>query len=115
MSFQFSNPVWLLALIPAVPWVVWLSWKSDVQIQAWRHWTALVLRLLVVLALCLGMAGLQWKKPLEGITVFFMLDSSQSIPSPQQETARAYVNEAAKEQKAERPRRRAGFRRGRCN
>ncbi len=99
MTFQFSNPVWLLALIAAVPWVIWLSWKSDVQIQAWRHWTAMVLRLLIVLALCLGMAGLQRKKPLEGMTVFFMLDRSQSVPSPQQETARAYVNQAARDKK----------------
>jgi uncharacterized membrane protein len=99
MNFQFSNPVWLLALIPAVPSVIWLSWKSDVRIEAWRHWTAMVLRLLVVLALCLGMAGLQRKKPLEGITVFFMLDRSQSVPSPQQDSARAYVNQAAKDKK----------------
>jgi uncharacterized membrane protein len=95
MSFQFSNPIWLLALIFAVPWVVWLSWKSDVRIEAWRHWSAMVLRLLVVLALCLGMAGLQFKKPMEGLTVFFMLDRSQSVPSPQQESARVYVNQAA--------------------
>jgi len=99
MTFQFSNPVWLLTLIVAVPWVAWLSWKSDVRIEAWRHWTAMVLRLLVVLALCLGMAGLQRKKPLEGITVFYMLDRSQSVPSPQQETARAYVNHSAKDKK----------------
>jgi uncharacterized membrane protein len=99
MTFQFSNPLWLLALIVALPWVAWLSWKSDVRIEAWRHWTAMVLRLLVVLALCLGMAGLQRKKPLEGITVFFMLDRSQSVPSPQQETARAFVNQTARGKK----------------
>jgi len=100
MTFQFSNPLWLLALIPAVPWTLWLSWKSDVQIGAWRHWTAMALRLLVVLALCLAMAGLQWRKPLEGMTVFFVLDRSQSVPSPQQEAARAYVNQASKDKKA---------------
>ncbi len=99
MTFQFSNPAWLLALIVAAPWMVWYSWKSDVQIQPWRHWTAMVLRLLIVLALCLGMAGLQRKKPLEGTTVFYMLDRSQSVPSPQQETARAYVNQSAKDKK----------------
>ena len=95
MNFQFSNPIWLLTLAAAVPWVLWLSWKSDVRIGAWRHWTAMTLRLLVVMALCLSLAGLQWKKPLEGMTVFFMLDRSQSIPSPQQDAARAYVNKAA--------------------
>jgi uncharacterized membrane protein len=99
MNFQCSNPVWLLALVVAVPWAVWLSWKSDVRIEAWRHWTALALRLAVILALCLGMAGLQFKKPLEGMTTFFMLDRSQSVPSPQQETARAYVNQASKGKK----------------
>ncbi len=100
MTFQFSNPIWLLTLAVAVPWVLWLSWKSDVRIGPWRHWTALALRLLVVLALCLGLAGLQWKKPLEGMTVFFMLDRSQSVPSPQQDAARAYVNQAAADKKA---------------
>ncbi len=95
MTFQFTDPSWLFALAVAAPWVVWLSWKSDVQTGPWRRWTALVLRLLVVLALGLAMAGLQWRKPIEGMTVFFMLDRSQSVPSPQQELARAFVNQTA--------------------
>ena len=100
MNFQFTNPLWLLALLVAVPWVIWLSWKSDVQIGKWRHWSAFVVRLIIVLALILAIAGLQWKKPLEGMNVFFLLDRSQSIPSPQQETAKNYANETAKEKKS---------------
>jgi uncharacterized membrane protein len=100
MTFQFTNPNWLWALVLALPWVIWLSWKSDVQIGPWRHWTALFLRVLVVLALGLAMAGLQWKKPLEGMTLYFMLDRSQSIPSPQQELARNLVNQMSKGKKA---------------
>jgi len=100
MTFQFSNPVWLAALPPAVAWVLWLFWKSDVQIGAWRRWMALVLRLLVVLALCFAMAGLQWRKPLEGMTVFYMLDRSQSIPSPQQDAEKAFVNQSFKGKQA---------------
>lgn len=84
----------------ALPWVIWLSWKSDVQIGPVRHWTALVLRVLMVLALGLAMAGLQWKKPIEGMTTYFMLDRSQSIPSPQQELARNLVNQMSKGKKA---------------
>jgi uncharacterized membrane protein len=99
MSFQFTHPLWLLLLVVALPWVGWLAWKSDVQITPWRRGVALALRILVVLALCLALAGLQWKKPLEGMSVFFMLDRSQSIPSPQQELARNYVNQAAKKMK----------------
>jgi len=100
MTFQFTDPMWLSALAAAALWVVWLSRKSDVQTGPWRRWTSLVLRLLVVLALGLAMAGLQWKKPIEGMTVFFMLDRSQSVPSPQQELARAFVNQTAAEKKA---------------
>ncbi len=59
----------------------------------------MALRLLVVLALCLAMAGLQWKRPIEGMNVFFLLDRSQSVPSPQQEIARNYVNQASKRKK----------------
>ncbi len=100
MNFQFTNPIWLLTLLAAVPWVLWLSWKSDVQIGAWRQGTALALRLLVVLALALAMAGLQWKRPIEGMTIFYLLDRSESVPSDQQELARRYVLESAKEKKA---------------
>ena len=100
MNFQFTDPVWLFALAAAVPWIIWLTWKSDVQIGAWRRWTALLLRLLIVLALTLAMAGLQWKKPIEGMTAFFMLDRSQSVPSPQQELARTYVIDSSKTKKA---------------
>jgi uncharacterized membrane protein len=92
--------MWLFAVAAAMAWVFWLSWKSDVQIGPWRRWTALCLRWLVVLALGLAAAGLQWKKPIEGMTVFYMLDRSQSIPSPQQDLSRNFVNQTAREKKA---------------
>jgi len=112
MTFQFSNPLWLLALPVATAWTVWLFWKSDVQIGVWRRWTALVLRLLVMLALCFAAAGLQWRKPQQGMTVYYMLDRSQSIPSPQQDAQRAFVNQSFKAKKGQRHRGRFGFRRG---
>jgi uncharacterized membrane protein len=95
MNFQFSHPLWLLLLPPAWFWVLWLFWKSDVQINRWRRWAALIIRMVVVLAAVLAMAGLQWMRPLEGMNIFFLLDRSDSIPSPQQEAARKYVNEIA--------------------
>jgi uncharacterized membrane protein len=104
MNFQFTNPIWLLTLVFAAPWLIWLSWKSDVQIGPWRHWTALALRLLVALALALAMAGLQWKRPIEGMTVFYLLDRSDSVPSSppsdQQGLALKYVVDSAGEKNA---------------
>jgi uncharacterized membrane protein len=101
MSFQFTHPGWLLALLVAVPWVVWLTIHSDVQTNAWRRWTALGIRLIIVCALILAIAGLQWNKPQEGMNVFFLLDRSDSVPSDQQEFARDFVTQASSAKKRE--------------
>src|SRR6266567_2610559 len=101
MPFQFTHPQYLLLLPLAGGWVIWLAWKSDVQISPWRRWLALGIRLTVVLAMVLAIAGLQWLRPLEGMNVFFLLDRSDSIPSPQQEGARKFVNETAMRKKKE--------------
>ena len=97
MKFQFTHPLYLLALIPALAWVLWFAWKTDVQTSPWRRWVALTIRVLVLVALVFAIAGLQWLLPVEGMNVFFVLDRSDSIPSAQQETAREYVNQAAKQ------------------
>ena len=97
MNFQFTHPYYLLALIPALAWVIWFAWKTDVQVSTWRRWSALTIRIIIVLALVLAVAGLQWLLPVEGMNVFFVLDRSDSIPSPQQEAARDYVNKVARQ------------------
>ena len=95
MRFQLTHP-WLLAVLPlAVAWMVWLWVKSDVQINAWRRWISLCLRLLVTAAVCLAVAGLQWLRPQEGLNVFYLLDRSDSIPPNQQEQSRELVNQTA--------------------
>src|SRR5262245_54393618 len=95
MNFQYTNPNWLFALPPALAWVFWLAWKSDVSVSAWRRWLACGLRFVVATALILALAGVQWKRPLEGMNVVFLLDRSDSIPSPQQELSREFVLKAA--------------------
>lgn len=101
MAIQFTNPAWLLLLLAAVPWTVWLALRSDVQTSAWRKWTSFGLRLLIVLLLVLAIAGLQWKRPQEGMNVFFLLDRSDSIPSQQQESAREYLTKVSAAKKKE--------------
>lgn len=100
MNFQLTNPWWLGLAPICVAWVIWLALKTDVQISPWRRWTALSIRLFIVGLLVLAIAGLQWKRPLEGMNVYFALDRSDSIPSSQQEAAREYVNKAAELKKA---------------
>jgi uncharacterized membrane protein len=97
MNFQFTHPLYLLALIPALAWTLWLFWKTDVQIGTFRRWLALGLRVVIVIALVLAMAGLQWRQPQEGVNVMFVLDRSDSVPSAQQEAAFKYAMRASAE------------------
>lgn len=94
MRFQFTNPGWLFLLLPGLAWVAYLTVKSDVHIGAWRRWIAFSIRVLVLALLVLAVAGLQWKRPLEGMNVFYVLDRSDSIPPAQQDAARNYVNKS---------------------
>ncbi len=96
---QFTHPIYLLLALPALAWIFWLAWKTDVQIVPWRRWTALGLRTVVCLALVFAIAGLQWLLPVEGMNVFFVLDRSDSVPSAQQDAAKALVNKMADQKK----------------
>lgn len=99
MKFHFTHPEYLALLPVAWAWVIWLAVRTDVQIGAWRRWSALATRVLVVSLLVLAVAGLRWLKPLEGVNVFFLLDRSDSVPSQQQEAARQLVNRLAHDKK----------------
>lgn len=101
MNFQFTHPHWLWLLPPAWGWLVWLAWKSDVAVAAWRRGAATALRLLVATLLVLGLAGLQWRQPQEGVNVFCLLDRSDSVPSLQQEAARRLANRFAEGRRKE--------------
>ena len=59
MNIQFSNPGFLWWLLLVVPGVVWLCRHSDSSLSPWRLWMSCFVRLLVVVALTLAMAGLQ--------------------------------------------------------
>ena len=95
MPFQFTHPWWLLALVFGLAWVIRLSLRSDSSLVGWRRWAALGVRAAVTLALGLALAGMQYRLPVEGMNVFFVLDRSDSIPAGQQEGAREFVNQSS--------------------
>lgn len=97
MDFQFVYPHWLWLLPPVGAWIVWLTRTSFVQLSPARRWFVCGLRLLIALAMILALAGFQWRRPIEGLNVFFLLDQSDSIPESQREQARLWVNRAAAE------------------
>lgn len=97
---NFTHPWYLLLLVPGVAWVLWLALKSDAQLGPVRRWFALGLRLIILVCLILAISGLQFLRPVEGMNVFFVLDRSDSVPSPQQEFARDYVNKTSGKKKS---------------
>lgn len=99
MNFTFTHPAWLLALPPAFAWLFWLAWRSDASLTTWRKWIAFGIRVAVVLAVVLALAGIRWMRPQEGMNVVFLLDRSDSVPSEQQEAAREWVNKTAAKKK----------------
>jgi len=102
MNFQFTHPYWLLLALPALAWVFWLGWRTEAQLNPFRKWTALTLRVIVTLAIVFAIAGLQWLRPVEGMNVYFVLDRSDSIPSEQQDAAKNLVNRlTARKQKGD--------------
>lgn len=97
MPFQFTHPLWLLALIPGLLWVGWVAWHSDTSLARWRRVTTLILRILLLLLVVGGLAGLQRREPIDAMNVFFLLDRSDSIPSLQQEAGLRFVNQTVKQ------------------
>ena len=100
MSFQFTYPYCLLLLLPALAWIIWLGWNSDVQVSPWRRWLSGILRMVVVTILILALAGIQWRKPQEGMNVFFVLDRSDSVPGVAQEEAENLAYRMAAQKKS---------------
>jgi uncharacterized membrane protein len=95
MKVQFTHPEYLFLLLPALAWIGWLAWKSDVHAPKWRRIGGTAIRIIIVVCLCLALAGFQWLHPREGMNVFFVLDRSESIPAGQEENAREFVNRAS--------------------
>ena len=55
------------------------------------------LRLLVVTAVVLALAELQWKKPQDGMNIYFLMDRSQSVPNAEQQAAHRLLTSVEKQ------------------
>jgi uncharacterized membrane protein len=75
-----SAPVFLLLLI-ALPLFVGLGWPSRGPSRR-REIVSLALRLLMVLGLILGLAGLEIRRQTEALSVVFLVDDSDSMRVP---------------------------------
>ncbi len=63
-----------------------------------RVWVALILRTLLFVVLILALAGAQLIRPVENLTVVFLIDGSDSVTPAQRQWALNYMNDALDEQ-----------------
>ncbi len=87
-----TTPIALLGLL-TLPVFLWLGWPRG----AWgrgRRIAALVLRGLIVVALVLGLAGLEVVRGGDTLAVVFLIDASDSMPDATVEAARTYAEDA---------------------
>ncbi len=89
LGFAAPGYLWLLLLLPLV-W--WLSRRSLAGLGFVRAGLALFLRMSVVTGFVLALAGVQWRQENQRVTVFFLLDQSESIPAPRRNLMMEYVS-----------------------
>lgn len=92
----FDEPAWLW-LLSAIPLLVVVSMRSLAGLDRARRVTALVMRSLVIAALALALARVQFVKRNKNVAVMFVLDRSASIPQDLHEKSQDFIRKAAKE------------------
>lgn len=89
---RFTSPLFLL-LLALLPLFAWMGWPAPGSSRR-REMLALILRLLIVLSLVLGLAGMEVVRPGSDLAVVFLVDVSDSMPQQAVDSEIAYVQEA---------------------
>ncbi|MFO0921134.1 MAG: VWA domain-containing protein [Pirellulales bacterium] len=92
----FEYPYFLLLLL-VLPFIWWIGFRSLAGLGPFRRWIALSLRSLVVLLIIAALAGIQWIWISDRITVIYLLDQSDSIPSVKRKLMLDYAIENVKQ------------------
>lgn len=91
LSFIHPDMLWLLLLLMPL-WAIPLYIPR--RLVAWRFWTSLGLRSLLLVLLVLSLAGVQFVQSVDQVTTVFLLDSSDSITPSARSRAEAFVQNA---------------------
>ncbi|MBX3062780.1 MAG: VWA domain-containing protein [Anaerolineae bacterium] len=89
---RFATPIALLLLL-LLPFVIALGYPR-VAYRRRRDLTSLILRIVIILLLVFGLAGLQTVRAADKLSVVFLVDASDSIDSEMRAQADAYIRDA---------------------
>ncbi|MEM6690833.1 MAG: VWA domain-containing protein [Planctomycetota bacterium] len=88
LGFDHPEYLWLLVGLP----VLWfLGWQSLASLGSFRRVLATLFRSAVWVAIVLAIAGVQWIRRSDRLTVMYLLDQSDSIPAETRSAMLDYV------------------------
>jgi len=91
LPISFEQPVWLWLVLLA-PVVAVVSWKTMRALEPARRILAIALRAIVLTLVAFCLAGIQYVKSSDKLTVFFLMDRSDSVKGLQ-ETQETYLHD----------------------
>lgn len=92
----FTQPGWLIMLL-ALPGIAWLALRmSYASLGPYQRWISLVLRLIVWTLLSLALAGAQFVRQSDRVSVVVVRDTSDSVDETQLAAVQAQLEEARK-------------------
>lgn len=101
MWLSFSRPEFLLLALPAGG-LLWYSARvSYADLSGARRWVAWAVRVVIVFALILALAGAQLVRSSNNMVVVFAVDASYSVPAQERERALQFVREALQHRRAQ--------------
>lgn len=83
VPLSVDQPVWLWLLV-LIPFLAVISWRVLAAIQPGRRVLAIVVRSLVLVVLALCLADVTYVRTTDKLTVFFLMDRSDSVKDLQQ-------------------------------
>ena len=93
LGFESPDYLWWLMALPLL-W--WMGWSHLRVLGAWRRVFALIVRTVVWTAIVAALAGVQLVWTSDRVTVMYVLDQSESIPSSKRTAMLDYVIESVR-------------------
>ena len=81
--YRFETPGYLV-LLALIPLLVVFSFRSLAGLGPIRRWIAIAARCLVIACMVFALAGMQYIKKTDDLSVVFLIDRSRSVPRDQQ-------------------------------
>ncbi len=96
MGFALDNPIALVLLFVVIPLLLLLSWKTRTYLPPARRSASLVARLVLASLLLLALSGPVLLRPLDRLTVVYLVDASDSIGQDGRQRELDFLRESIK-------------------